>query len=386
VKKLATTAKGIKAVASGATDPLKAAELRSNVDLTVKEVIPAMRKVKQEIWDPIPDVQWNFFKKDTLGDIDIDKTMLMRLDPRAATGRTVFHEAGGHGLLVRPTEAIKKAQVEYKGELVPATEVMDYIYQVNRSWRGKTDYHTAGWYDKDPAEMLARTVAMDTAKGKDIEQAFLDRLPRVVNAFERTHPEVAEHYRTPLLERVAMKEFEKEMEELPLLIQPKGAPKGKLPPVEERDFVTRMLRELKTSGAEWEANRLSRVKELPKALKKYIVNWDTADVMANFDVLTEATEPTVKGVAPKAKTIEQYYRPANRLSDGTVVWDKWARTHREALDANVGKAKGKRVVSSGGLDPEGNYWEFNFLGDEIPEGIIGKDYLIKGLPKKGFFD
>lgn len=213
VKKLATTGKGIIKVAEGVA-PTKASEVKTNILFTMKDVIPAARKLGQEWWDPIGDVKWNFFKdKNTSGDIAADTDLLTRFHPYKADEQTVYHEIAAHGGQYAPSEKIKKALVEYKGELVPATEVLDYMKEVSKGWRRHDDY-MENLYDLDPTEMHARVVAIDIAKGVDPEEAFLNRLPKVVKSFENTSPDAARIYRTPMLESVARKAERQEVKSL----------------------------------------------------------------------------------------------------------------------------------------------------------------------------
>jgi hypothetical protein len=205
VRGLAVTAKGIMKTADAATDPFVGEETRALVRGTLQQVIPGIRKVGQEWWDNISSASWKFFKDaETHGDIAAETNMSVRFNPYTAAERTVFHEVPGHGGQYAPPEVIKKALVPYKGELVPATEVLDYMTQVSRAWRAKPDYMEK-FYGADPTEMHARLVAKDVASGIPIEEAFLTRLPKVVKAFERENPEAMKSYRTPLLERLAEK-------------------------------------------------------------------------------------------------------------------------------------------------------------------------------------
>lgn len=209
VKGLAIQAKGIMKTAEGVTDPYVPGLVREQVQNTLKEVIPAVRKLDQEWWDPIGGANWKFFKDvDTRGEIAVNKDAAVSFHPYKATDRTVYHEVAGHGAQYVPSEELRKALVPYKGEMVPAGEVLDYITRVSKNWRKFEDYSEV-LYGKDPTEMHARLVAKDIASGIAPEEAFLARLPRVVQAFERENPGIVKNYQTPVLERVARRQEEK---------------------------------------------------------------------------------------------------------------------------------------------------------------------------------
>jgi hypothetical protein len=83
--------------------------------------------------------------------------------------------------------------------------------QVSKAWRKYPDYMET-LYAKDPTEMHARLVAKDMASGISAEEAFLTRLPKVVQAFEREYPQVAERYLTPMLSKVTERVEQRLME------------------------------------------------------------------------------------------------------------------------------------------------------------------------------
>ena len=107
------------------------------------------------------------------------------------------------------------------------------------------------------------------------------------------------------------------------------------------------------------------LKELPEELRKFAVDVKSYDRLRNLDDM----ELVEKNIAPPTSDVSKYYRPAVRLDDGTILWHPKARIHVDAVDLNLKKMKGKtydNVEGTGGIGPDGHYYESEFFGD-IPE-------------------
>ncbi len=200
-----------------------------------------------------------------------------------------------------------------------------------------------------------RSVAADIRKiAMDADEAYRVSGPQRLSVWDRLEGTKLSNERFS---------FKAEREGVEPLSAGKGEPGG--------SFASKMLRQAELEGDNYTINTWKQIEELPEGLKRFATTPEKADRLRNFD--PSGTKPTALGVAPPAKNVEGFYRPANQLYDGTVVWHEFAKTHRQALDLNFNTAKGKSVTSSGGLDPEGNYWKFKEFGDDIIRGSKAKE-------------
>lgn len=113
-------------------------------------------------------------------------------------------------------------------------------------------------------------------------------------------------------------------------------------------------------------------KELPAELRKYVTSTKAGERLHNLTGMHLAR----KNVAPQAKNLSEFYRPALRTKEGKVLWHPSALTHSEVILKSL---KGRRsfdyskIVGGGGLGPEGHYyedvWGTDALWDIWKEGI-----------------
>jgi hypothetical protein len=105
---------------------------------------------------------------------------------------------------------------------------------------------------------------------------------------------------------------------------------------------------------------------LPTTLRQYVAKMGT-DVDALVSLSGFAGWKRGPLVAPESKWP---YRPAVRLSDGSIAWHPKARMHSEALSMWL-KQEGRNISTfdldqyhgDGGIGPDGRYYEKSYIGD-----------------------
>lgn len=105
-------------------------------------------------------------------------------------------------------------------------------------------------------------------------------------------------------------------------------------------------------------------KDMPKSLVKFATTEKKAHALNNLSDMTLA----VKNVA--SKNTEQMYRPAVRLKDGTILHHPKAKIHSDAITMQssvkkTGSFDYDSVVGSGGIGPDGHYYESDWMGDAL---------------------
>lgn len=103
-----------------------------------------------------------------------------------------------------------------------------------------------------------------------------------------------------------------------------------------------------------------RVKDLPDGLSKFVDTEEAMKRMTNFD---PDAILAVSKAGPAAESTKKYYRPAVRVEGGEVLHYPFAKIHEMVLSAQRERLGNRKVVDTGALDPEGNYWVFSDFGD-----------------------
>uniref|UniRef100_A0A6H1ZCS5 Uncharacterized protein n=1 Tax=viral metagenome TaxID=1070528 RepID=A0A6H1ZCS5_9ZZZZ len=105
---------------------------------------------------------------------------------------------------------------------------------------------------------------------------------------------------------------------------------------------------------------------LPSSLRKFLVDEESAERLSNLGEMKRLKI----NVAPVTGRVEEFYRPAVRTKEGKILWHPKARMHSEAISLNLGGKKKfdySSVAGSGGIGPDGSYYESDFLGDALEE-------------------
>lgn len=135
---------------------------------------------------------------------------------------------------------------------------------------------------------------------------------------------------------------------------------------------------------------LTRLNDSPSSLVKYITDAKTANEVSNFGGMRLVQE----GVAKPRGINEGFYTPAIRVSGDNILYDKNAKYHGEVLgnhlkdiidsgDTLPSSLKREYVKGTGGIGPDGSYYESDMIGDvfDLPpyiQKIVDKIELNNG--------
>ena len=116
-----------------------------------------------------------------------------------------------------------------------------------------------------------------------------------------------------------------------------------------------------------ELNKLAGIKRsIPSSLRRFLVDEESAESLSNLVDMKRIK----MNVAPATGVVEEFYRPAVRLKGGKILWHPKARIHADTITLNLEGKKGfayNSIAGSGGIGPDGSYYESDFVGDAVEE-------------------
>jgi len=151
-----------------------------------------------------------------------------------------------------------------------------------------------------------------------------------------------------------------------------GLPAGAVGAGMSRKFILKEASKQRMIGNELYSRKLFRLaNEIPERLMHYADSIDAVEQLGAFG--EGRSQPILFKVAPPMKDPRRYYRPALLTEEGKVLWHPEAQIHQEVLDKLKYSSKSSKISASGGIDPEGHFWRFDFVGD------VEKKFLAKGV-------
>ena len=146
-----------------------------------------------------------------------------------------------------------------------------------------------------------------------------------------------------------------------------------------RQIVSRLLKDGEIS-ADYAPFLKSNLLGVDESLTKYIMDGATAERISNFAGMSK----TSYKVAKPEFNVDKYYKPAVRIDESDIIHGKGGY-HGEVLGEGLVKRNInpadfdlERVHGTGGIGPDGHYYESSYIGDvhDIP------DYIYKMFDKK----